>query len=565
MDRRHVIPLAFALVVSACAPGSGGPATGPANTAASTKPQPTIVLAAAGEPASLATKQFATSNRNFEMTRAFNATLFFKDEQDRGQPYLATAVPQLNTDTWIVTPDGRMTTTYTLKPNLTWHDGAPLTAGDFAFAFQVYARPDLGASQTAPIRLIETIEAPDPSTVVIRWKEPYADAAVENGGFYALPRHILQEPFDNQDGGAFVSNPFWLTNYVGAGPFKLTEYVPGERIDATAFDGHVLGRPKLDKIRFVFISDTQAGVANLLAGAVHYADRFVTNPTDGINLEQQWAASKAGEVLWSPTAIRAALFQMRAEYAEPKALQDLRVRRAIAAGFDKQTAIDVLNYGKARSTSTLTPPGVPFYAELERVITKYTYDPRTAAQLMNEAGFAAGPDGLFADASGQRFSVGLWTSAGEKNVQEAAFFADSLKKVGIDATQNVSTVQQLNDGMARALIPGISISGANNYAAFHGAQAAGPGNRWNGAGRNGWANPDYDRAYEAYLVTLDPAQRIGHLAQMEKAFTEQLPALMLYYQDTPTVRLAALKGPQPLTHPGAGGGILRIHEWTWEG
>jgi peptide/nickel transport system substrate-binding protein len=530
-----------------------------------TTPQPTIVLAARGEPASLATKQFATSNGNFEMQRAFNATLLYKDEHDQGQPYLATAVPQLATDTWTVTPDGRMTTTYRLKPNLTWHDGAPLTAADFAFAFKVYSTRELGASQTTPIRLIEAVEAPDPATVVINWSQLYADAAVENGGFYALPRHILEEPFQNQDGGAFIANPFWISNYVGAGPFKLTEYVPGERIDAAAFDAHVLGRPKLDKIRFVFIADTQAGVANLLAGAIHYADRFVTNPTDGINLEQQWAASLAGEVLWSPTAIRAALFQMRAEYAEPKGLQDLRVRRAIASGLDKQTAIDILNYGRAHATSTLTPPGVPLYSELERVITRYAYDPRAVAQLMGQAGFVADSEGWFADTAGKRFSVGIWTSSGEKNVQEAAFFVDSLKKVGIEGTQQISTVQQLNDGMARALIPGISISGANNYAAFNGAQAAGPDNRWNGAGRNGWVNPDYDRAYEAFLTALDPVQRVGYLAQMEKVFTEQLPAVMLYWQDTPTVRLAALKGPQNIGHPGAGGGVLRIHEWTWEG
>jgi peptide/nickel transport system substrate-binding protein len=497
------------------------------------------------------------------MQRAFNATLIFKDEHEQPQPYLSATIPQLNTESWTVTPDGRMITTYQLRPNLTWQDGNPLTSADFAFAYQVYAKPELGASQSTPIKLIAGIDAPDPRTVIIRWNQLYADATVENGGFYPLPKHLLEQALQAQDPGAFVSSSFWTANYVGAGPFRLIEYVPGDHIDAVAFDGHILGRPKLDKIRFVFIADTQAGVANLLAGSIHYADRFVTNPTDGINLEEQWAITKDGEVLWSPTAIRAALVQMRPEYADPKALLDLRVRKAIAHAFDKQTAIDVLNYGKAIATSTLTPPGVPYYSEIEKVVTRYQYDPRMVAQLMGQAGFTLGSDNLYADGAGKRFTFGVWTSSGEKNVQEAAFFVDSLKKVGIDATQQVSTVQQLNDGMARALIPGISISGANNYRAFLSSEAAGPDNRWNGAGRNGWGNAEYDRAYDQYTNTLDLSLRVGFLAQMEKVFTEQLPAIMLYFQNTPTVRVAGLKGPQPIAEPGAGGGILRIHEWTW--
>jgi peptide/nickel transport system substrate-binding protein len=552
------------LTVGACAPAAGPAAPG-GQTAAErpAAPQPTIVLAARGEPASLATKQFATSNGNFEMQRAFNATLSYKDEHEQAQPYLSATIPQLGTDSWAVTPDGRMTTTYRLKPDLFWQDGAPLTSNDFAFSYQVYSKPELGASQSTPIKLIAGIDAPDPSTVVIRWNQLYADAVLENGGFYPLPKHILEQPFQSQDAGAFVGNSFWTANYVGAGPFKLTEYAPGDHIDAIAFDNHVLGRARLDKIRFIFIADTQAGVANLLAGSIHYADRFVTNPTDGINLEQQWGDSKAGEVLWSPTAIRAALVQMRPEHADPKGLLDLRVRQAIAHGLDKQTAIDVLNYGKAIATSTITPPSVPYYAEIEKLAARYPYDPRLVAQRMGEAGFAPGPDGLFTDASGKRFNLGIWTSSGEKNVQEAAFFVDSLKRVGIDATQQVSTVQQLNDGMARALIPGISISGANNYRAFLSSEAAGPDNRWNGAGRNGWINAEYERAYGQYTDTLDFTQRVGFLARMEKVFTEQLPAIMLYFQNTPTVRVAALKGPQPIPAPGAAGGVLRIHEWSW--
>ena len=66
--------------------------------------------------------------------RLFNASLSLMDSKGTIRPYLAEALPQLNTDTWKVLPDGRMETTYRLRSNLTWHDGQPLAADDFVFA-----------------------------------------------------------------------------------------------------------------------------------------------------------------------------------------------------------------------------------------------------------------------------------------------------------------------------------------------------------------------------------------------------------------------------------------------
>ena len=89
-----MVPLLTALTLAACAPATapGGPG-GQAVAERPAAPQPTVVLAARGEPARLATKQFATGNGNFEMQRAFNATLIFKDEHEQAQPYLAATIP----------------------------------------------------------------------------------------------------------------------------------------------------------------------------------------------------------------------------------------------------------------------------------------------------------------------------------------------------------------------------------------------------------------------------------------------------------------------------------------
>jgi ABC-type transport system substrate-binding protein len=70
--------------------------------------------------------------------------LVLNDDRESPTPYLAEALPTANTDTWRILPDGRMETIYRLRPSLTWHDGAPLTAADFVFAWRVYATPELG-------------------------------------------------------------------------------------------------------------------------------------------------------------------------------------------------------------------------------------------------------------------------------------------------------------------------------------------------------------------------------------------------------------------------------------
>src|SRR5438477_6437887 len=140
---RHlrITSLVLGLAVAACAPAAAPSAPGnPAAVAQPAAPQPTIVLVSRGDPASLATKAFATNAGSFTLTRIFNAALSFKDEHEAANPYLAQSLPQLNTDSWTVTPDGHMTTTWKLKPNLTWHDGLPLTADDFVFAYKLYAK-----------------------------------------------------------------------------------------------------------------------------------------------------------------------------------------------------------------------------------------------------------------------------------------------------------------------------------------------------------------------------------------------------------------------------------------
>src|SRR2546422_5456927 len=147
-------------------------------------------------------------------------------------PYLAETLPQLNAESWRLFPDGRMETTYRLKPNLTWHDGQPLTAEDFVFSWRVYSTPELGHATQPPLHAIDEVVALDAQRFVIRWKLPYPDAttlSARDRELPALPRHILGADFEQiaaTGPDAIANDPFWSRAYVGAGPYKLERWEP---------------------------------------------------------------------------------------------------------------------------------------------------------------------------------------------------------------------------------------------------------------------------------------------------------------------------------------------------
>src|SRR5581483_8344778 len=387
------------------------------------------------------------------------------------------------------------------------------SADDFVFAWRVYASPQLGAATTPPIGLMEEVRAPDPRTVVIRWREPYPEAAALTDGttvrFQALPEHVLQEPFANLDPEAFIAMPFWTSEYVGLGPYRVESIEPGSSISAGAFDGYVFGRPKIDRIELRIIPDPQTAVANLLSGEIHFISDFILSVTDGQTLEQQLPERGGGTVLSSPVSLRAAVVQLRPDVVETPALLDVQVRSAIAFGLDVTSAVEVLAAGKSLPTQTLTSPREAYYSEIEKVIRKHDFDPRAVQQLMEQAGYARGADGFFVGRDGENVRFSVATSAGTKNESEASNYVDSLRKSGFDASQRVVPAAQIRDPQTRALLPGLQIRGGGyQHVNYTSEQIPRPENRWRGNNRGGWSSRAYDAAFDAYSTTLDRDERI---------------------------------------------------------
>jgi ABC-type transport system substrate-binding protein len=277
-----------AVVVLGCAPG--GSQGSPPEQPRTAVPSRTLVAMTQIEPV-LAASPLASGTSGGRGSQAgvlFSASLNRSDQERDNTaktvwPELSEQVPRLDTDTWRVFPDGRMETTWILRPGLTWHDGSPLTADDVVFGWQVLSAPAYVSA--ADHRLIDTVTARDSRTIVIQWSAPFIaadDTTIQGSPVGApLPRHILAEAFAQQTPEQFASHPYFgaLESYVGAGPYKLERWETGAFLEGSAFDNYALGRPEIGRIKVVIVTDKNTALANMLAGEVHMSFDAAISPS----------------------------------------------------------------------------------------------------------------------------------------------------------------------------------------------------------------------------------------------------------------------------------------------
>src|SRR5437867_3721560 len=258
---RGSLLLAVLLAGCATAPapqagGSGAESAGPARSGPKR-----IVVAITGHPHTLYNK-LNTNNaiRGIDaLEKLVTAGLAVENDQNTLSPQLAEAVPSLETGGWQLFPDGRMETTWHLRPGTRWHDGTPLTVDDLLFTVQVARDRELPVFGHIGVLALDDVEALDPQTIRVRWKQPYIDADRMFGmgtSTFAqpLPKHLLEAAYLENKAG-FTDLPYWTTGFVSSGPFRVKDWVSGSHLVLEAFDDYVLGRPKLDEIQVRFILD----------------------------------------------------------------------------------------------------------------------------------------------------------------------------------------------------------------------------------------------------------------------------------------------------------------------
>lgn len=444
---------------------------------------------------------------------------------------LAENVPSLEDGTLTMLPDGKMREIFRLRKGVTWQDGAPFTAQDLAFSFKLGGPGGFPTSFNEPMRRMESVEATDDATVVMTYKAPYY-LAVGLGphAFWPLPRHLLGDAYDGyaqtRNPDQILSHPYWTTEYVHLGPFRLASFDPGQRISFEAYGGYFLGRPKLDAIHVQVISDQNTVLSNLLAGTVQVAPASSLVAEAGLEAKRLWDRSGQGTVHVKAASLR--LFQPQwspALQMEPTVL-DPRVRRAFYHALDREEISEVLNGARERVAWALLEEDEPLYPAVKDGLRQFTYDVTRARALLAEVGWAVGADGFYHHGGdGRPFRISLLGTPGRD--QEMHIYASYIRTLGIDVEEYMMPPARAADREFRAQFPGWAFTGTNLNKMMKDPPAA-PQNNWTG-NDNGYDSPQARRLVDALETTMVPQQQIEAMRAINDFVVAELPALPIFF------------------------------------
>ena len=554
--RGWVVGLVACLLLSACAQTPANPSQSPAGGAApqaQTAPHGNLRVAFAREPETLNPK-FLPGGGAGDYTWLFSSAFAIRDMNYVAHPMLTAQFPTQANGDWVVNPDGTMVTTYRIRENARWHDSVPITAHDFAFAYEVYTDDAMPVGVRSPESIISRVEARDDRTVVIYWKELYPQAdALGYRQMHPMAAHALEEKYRTNRAN-FATGEEWTSAFVGSGPYKVDRWEPGSRLVARAHQQFFLGSPKIETIEIRFISDANTVVANLLAGEIDLTSSPTINaPEAAVARDQLVARGEAYIKAWH-TRLVFVDFQEREVPNWTRQVADLRVRRALMHGIDRQAMTDVVNLGLAPTADFYIAPGDPLFGEVDNVVTKYPYDTNRAAALLAEAGIPRGASG------GQPIELQVWSD--QEN--DASIVADYWKALGFNATPFRVPNARRNDQEFRNFFPATQI-GMNTISQeeVHTVSAKLPKAElgWLGSNRGSFTDPEVDRLHHLVTTSINENDRKQATIAMHQRLTELVAFGPLFYSYEALIARNNVKGPQGVVGPQTG---ITWNVWEWE-
>jgi len=455
-------------------------------------------------------------------------------------PRLAEAVPSIENGLWKVFPDGRMETTWKIRSNARWHDGTAFTTEDLVFTAKLGQDRDLIALGHRGYQFMDSIEALDAQTLVVKWRRPFigADTMFSSEFGIPLPKHLLERIYVEEK-AAFDQQPFWTRDFVGLGAYRVREWAQDSHAVLEAFDGYVLGRPKIDEVEVRFILDTNTIVANVLAGTVDLSFGRGVSFEQAAQARDQWRDGTMAMDMDATSWI--ALFPQFVN-PSPRVIADANFRRALLHGTDRQALVDTFLGGLMPVAHSYVSPAQPEYKSIESSIVRYDYDPRRAGQLIEGLGYAKGPDGAYRDANGERLSVEVRTTAGDDLRDKMLFsLANEWSQMGVPVETVVIPRQRAEDREYRAARPAFEMVRQPNdlsegaLTRLISSEAALPENNFRGQNRVRYMNAEYDALVDRYLVTIPTAERMDVVRLLVRHISEQVPILGLLYSAEPVL------------------------------
>jgi peptide/nickel transport system substrate-binding protein len=238
-----------------------------------------------------------------------------------------------------VTNPDPLTYRFTLRPNLTFHDGTPIDAAAVKANFDRMLDAATGSPRRSELAPVESVDLTGPLTFTIKLKAPYApllQVLANRAGMMVSPTALK------------VLGPDFATKAVGAGPYKLVSWTKNAELVLERFPGHWRGVPAIERIVFRPIADETVRLANLRSGTVQLVDAV---PAQAVGL----LSREAGITLKQTSGLGFSAFSFNNSRAP---FNDVRVRQAFTTAIDKQSVLRAVYFGTGKVASGAIPPSI---------------------------------------------------------------------------------------------------------------------------------------------------------------------------------------------------------------
>ena len=447
-------------------------------------------------------------------------------------------VPALAED-WETSEDG-LTWTFNLRDDVTWSDGEQLTSADVKHTFDRIldggVESDTWGSYLASVT---SIDAPDDFTLVLNLEQPSATLPLLP--MEILPEHIWKD-ISEEEANTYAAEPEDGQPVVGSGPFRFVEGTAGGstyRFEANP--DYWGGAPHVDEVVFRVFKAEDPAVQALIKGEIDFLHDITPLQLEALEGRDGITTVNGVSPYFEEFAFNAGAIQTdksKPDFGEPigtgkEALKDPAFRHALGYAIDYDRLVENAYQGAAQPGQSIIPDAYEKWHWSPPEDEAFTYDPDRAKELLDEAGYEVGDDGLRTMPDGS--PIGTLTLIGrpeeKRSVTSMDFLKEWLADVGIESEVEVMESGQLTT----AVLEG-------NYDIFHWGWFVEPDPDGmlsfmtcdeRGSWSDSWyCNEEYDRLYEEQHGELDDERRVELVHEMQRILWEDSPYLVIGYTKT---------------------------------
>ena len=440
-------------------------------------------------------------------------------------------VPALAED-WEASEDG-LTWTYTIREGVTWSDGEPLTADDIAYTYNriLEGKVEGGSTWSSYLKSVTKVTAPDATTVVLELEKP--NATLPSLPVPIVPEHVWSEiPFDEVK--TYAAEPTDGQPVVGSGPFRLVDGTAGGstyRFEANP--DYWQGAPHVDNVVFRIFKSEDPAIQALIKGEVDFAYNISALQVESLQSQEGITAHNGNTPGFDEIAFNAGSVDL--ETGEPlgdpnPAVLDPAFRYALGFAIDRDLIVERAYQGAGVPGSTIVPPGYPDFHWEPPEDVAFTFDLDRAGELLDEAGYTMGDDGLRTLPDGDPIGTLRLTARAdsETSVDVMDYFKEWLAELGIDsevtAVESNRLTSLILDGEFDVFEWGWYVDpDPSSMLSYMTCDQRGDwSDTW-------YCDKEYDELYDAQSAELDRDKRAEMIKRMQEIVYMDAPYLLTAY------------------------------------